>query len=93
MSEKATEWFGMRVTPMQKQKMKRLADQKGTTQKAAVLDAAERELAENGAEGESPSASEFIEDLGRISRILSIRVADPLSSIPRRKGRRPLDLT
>ena len=63
MSEKATEWFGMRVTPTQKQKIKRLAEQKDTTQKAAVLNAVERELAENGAEEKSSSALEPIEDL------------------------------
>lgn len=39
-------WFGMRLTPMQKAKIERLAAQKGTTQKAAVLEAVEHELAE-----------------------------------------------
>ena len=42
MSENATEWFGMRVTPIQKEKIERLADREGTTLKDAV----ERELAE-----------------------------------------------
>ena len=64
MSENATEWFGMRVTPTQKEKIKRLAERRGTTQKAAVLEAVERELAEDGAEEAQPeSALEQIADL------------------------------
>ena len=58
MSENATEWFGMRVTPTQKEKIKRLADREGTTLKDAVLNAVERELAEEG-----PSALDQIADL------------------------------
>ena len=63
MSENATEWFGMRVTPSQKEKIKRLADQKHPIQKAAVLEAVERRLAENGTDEESPSALKLVEDL------------------------------
>ena len=64
MSENATEWFGMRVTPTQKEQIKRLAERRGTTQKAAVLEAVERELAEDGAEEAQPeSALEQIADL------------------------------
>ena len=64
MSENATEWFGMRVTPTQKEKIKRLAECQGTTQKAAVLEAVERKLAEDGAEEAKPeSALEQIADL------------------------------
>lgn len=64
MSENATEWFGMRVTPTQKEKIKRLAERRGTTQKAAVLEAVERKLAEDGAEEAQPeSALEQIADL------------------------------
>ncbi len=64
MSEKATEWFGMRVTPSQKEKMERLAERKGLTQKAAVLEAVERELTENGdGEAQPGSALEQIADL------------------------------
>ncbi len=64
MAEKATEWFGMRVTPSQKAKIKRLAEQRGTTQKAAVLEAVERELAEDGAGEPQPgSVLELTEDL------------------------------
>ena len=64
MSENATEWFGMRVTPTQKEKIKRLAERRGTTQKAVVLEAVERKLAEDGAEEAQPeSALEQIADL------------------------------
>lgn len=31
MAEQATEWFGMRVTPTQKEKIERLAEREGTT--------------------------------------------------------------
>lgn len=48
MAEKGTEWFGMRVTPSQKEKIKRLAEREGTTKKAAVRKAVERRLAEDG---------------------------------------------
>jgi hypothetical protein len=36
MAENATEWFGMRVTPTQKEKIKRLAEREDTTLKTAV---------------------------------------------------------
>lgn len=52
MVEKATKWFGMRLTPSQKEKIERLAAQKGITQKAAVLEAVERAL--NGNEEIEP---------------------------------------
>ena len=48
----------MCVTPTQKEKIKRLADREGTTLKDAVLNAVERELAEEG-----PSALDQIADL------------------------------
>lgn len=64
MTEQATEWFGMRVTPTQKEKIRRLAEQEGTTQKAAVLKAVERELSEaDGVEAQPGSALEQIADL------------------------------
>jgi hypothetical protein len=64
MAENATEWFGMRVTPTQKEKIERLAEQKGTTQKAAVLNAVERMLSGgDGAEAQPGSVLEQVEDL------------------------------
>ncbi len=62
-------WFGMKVTPEQKRKIKRLAALRGTSQKAAVLDAVEHELgAEDQSEEDLPEAQpgsflEGIEDL------------------------------
>lgn len=44
MSEQATKWFGMRVTPSEKATIERLAEQRGSTQKEVVLRAVEREL-------------------------------------------------
>ena len=41
MAQRATEWSGMRLTPAQKAKIKRLAERKGSTQKAAVLERAQ----------------------------------------------------
>lgn len=64
MSEKASEWFGMRVTPSQKEKVERLAEHKGLTQKEAVMDAIERELTENGdVRVQSESALDQISEL------------------------------
>lgn len=54
MAQKATKWFGMRVTPAQKAKIERLAEQRGSTQKDAVMDAVEQAAAEN----EEPVADE-----------------------------------
>lgn len=34
---KKTKWFGMKVTPEQKRKIKKLAEQRGTNQKEAVM--------------------------------------------------------
>lgn len=39
-------WVGMKVKPEEKAKIKRLAERKGTTQKAAVLEAIDHELDE-----------------------------------------------
>lgn len=64
MAENATEWFGMRVTPTQKEKIKRLAEREDTTQKAAVLNAVERELSEDDAvEAQPGSVLELTRDL------------------------------
>lgn len=64
MSGQATEWFGMRVTPSQKAKIERLAERKGVTQKAAVLEAVERELSGSDVvEARPGSALEQIADL------------------------------
>ncbi|MEX0719719.1 MAG: hypothetical protein WD059_03555 [Balneolaceae bacterium] len=45
-STKKTVWFGMKVTPEQKEKIKKLAQQKGVSQKEAVLELIESEVNE-----------------------------------------------
>lgn len=42
--EKKTVWFGMKLTPEQKEKIRILARRKGVTQKQAVLELIEREV-------------------------------------------------
>jgi len=63
MAENATEWFGMRVTPAQKTKIKRLAEKRGATQKDAVLEAIEQALAEMDVDKQSGSALDQMSDL------------------------------
>lgn len=43
-AEKKTVWFGMKLTPEQKEKIRRLARRRGVSQKQAVLDLIEREV-------------------------------------------------
>lgn len=57
-------WFKMKVKPEEKAKIERLAEQKGTSQKAAVLGAVERELGEEEPiKAQSGSFLEGAEDL------------------------------
>ncbi len=56
MSQRATKWFGMRLTPAQKAKIECLAEQKRTTQKPAVMAPVEGELAEGGAVEAQPGS-------------------------------------
>lgn len=64
---KNEKWFGMRLTPAQKRRIERLAEQKGATQKDAVLEAVKRELEkteeEEAIEARPGSFLEDIEDL------------------------------
>jgi len=43
-STKKTAWFGMKVTPEQKEKIKKLARRRGVSQTQAILDLVEKEL-------------------------------------------------
>ena len=45
-------WFGMRLTPAQKAEIEHLAERKGITQKEAVLEAVQRELKTEPANGD-----------------------------------------
>lgn len=52
-------WFGMKVTPEQKRRIEGLARRRGTSQKAVVLAAIERELYEE--EYPDPQPGSFLE--------------------------------
>lgn len=60
-------WFGMKVTPEQKRKIKRLAEREGTSAKEAVLRLVEQALAEESISAPSGSF------LSGIEGILSVR--------------------
>jgi len=44
--KKKTVWFGMKLTPEQKEKIRKLARRRGVSQKQAVMDLVEREVRE-----------------------------------------------
>ncbi|HET6528025.1 MAG TPA: hypothetical protein VFG39_04670 [Balneolaceae bacterium] len=56
--EKKTVWFGMKLTPEQKEKIRTLARRRGVSQKRAVLDLVEKEVEE---EQVKPVADSFYE--------------------------------
>lgn len=58
---KKTKWFGMKVTPDQKEKIKKLARQRGTNQKEAVMQLVEEAVREEPIE---PNPGSFY-DLNR----------------------------
>ncbi len=43
-SKKKIKWFGMKLTPEQKDKIRRLARRRGVSQKKAVMDLVEKEI-------------------------------------------------
>ena len=63
MSNTKHEWFGMKVTPEQKRKIKRLAAEEGTSAKEAVMRLVEK--AHSNADSDTPKGSflDGIEDL------------------------------
>lgn len=56
-------WFGMKLTPEQKRKIKRLAEREGTSAKEAVLRLVEQALAEENVGAPSGSFLSGVEDL------------------------------
>lgn len=56
-------WFGMKLTPEQKRKIKRLAEREGTSAKEAVLRLVEQALAEESVRAPSGSFLAGIEEL------------------------------
>ena len=59
-SKERTVWFGMKVTPDQKARIKRLARQEGTTQKEAILSLVNRALETSG---EVPRSGSFLDGI------------------------------
>lgn len=53
--EKKTVWFGMKLTPEQKEKIRILARRRGVSQKRAVLDLVEKEVEEEPIKAEPGS--------------------------------------
>ena len=54
MATKDHVWFGMKVTPEQKRKIKRLAEQRGLSQKEAVMRLVEEALGEETSDEAKP---------------------------------------
>ena len=84
MAQQATEWFGMRLTPDQKAQIERLAEQRDSTQKDAVMRLVEQAVVDD--EEEEPIEAEpgsFLEAAGDlIGSIDDPDVPTDLSSNP-----------
>lgn len=78
MSNPKVVWFGMKLTPEQKRKIKRLAEREGTSAKEAVLRLVEQALADEARKAPAGSFLEGIEDL-----IGSVEGPADLSSNPK----------
>lgn len=63
---KKTVWFGMKVTPEQKEKIKKLSQRKGLSQKEAVLELIEKELVDENIVAEPGSFLDAAKDLAGI---------------------------
>lgn len=61
--KKKTVWFGMKLTPEQKEKIRTLARRKGVSQKQAVLDLVEQEVEKEPIKAKSGSLLELNRDL------------------------------
>jgi hypothetical protein len=63
-SKKKIEWFGMKLTPEQKDKIRRLAKRRGVSQKKAIMDLVEKEIEEKeNIEAKPGSFLEAAEDI------------------------------
>jgi len=58
-----TVWFGMKLTPEQKEKIRKLARRRGVSQKRAVLDLVEKEFEEEPVKAKPGSVLEKTRDL------------------------------
>lgn len=60
---KKTVWFGMKLTPEQKEKIRTLARRRGVTQKKAVMDLIEKEVEEEPVKAKPGSFLDVAGDL------------------------------
>ena len=56
-------WFGMKVTPEQKQRIKKLAEQKGTSAKQVIIGLVDKALGEEPLDAPAGSFLDGIEDI------------------------------
>ncbi len=61
--KKKTVWFGMKLTPEQKEKIRILARRRGVSQKRAVLDLVEQEVNEKSLKAKAGSLLDLNRDL------------------------------
>lgn len=61
--KKKTVWFGMKLTPDEKEKIRSLAKRRGVSQKKVVLDLIEKEIKDEPIEAKSGSLLELNRDL------------------------------
>jgi len=73
-----TVWFGMKLTPDQKTRIKRLAQKEGTTAKEALLRLVDRALDESG---EEPRTGSFLDGIEHL--VGSVEGPKDLSTNPR----------
>lgn len=62
-SKKQIKWFGMKLTPEEKEKIEKLARRRGVSQKKAVMDLVEKEIEEEPIEAEPGSFLDRNRDL------------------------------
>jgi len=74
-----TVWFGMKLTPEQKAKIKRLAQKEATTAKHALLQLVDRALAETG---QAPRPGSFLDGIEHL--VGSVEGPEDLSTNPSR---------
>lgn len=77
-AKKSQVWFGMKVTPEQKRKIKKLAEQKGTSAKQVIMGLVDEALSEEALDIPAGSFLDGIEDI-----VGSIEGPADLSTNPR----------
>lgn len=75
---KKIEWFGMKLTPAQKDKIRTLADRRGVSQKEAVMELVDEAVEDEPIEAEPDS---FLEAAGNL--VGSVEGPDDLATNPK----------